>query len=120
MKPKTVQLLHYITGLGILVAGGIHLATVFLLSPYEASMSFDGHPLSVMAVYRNILLAATLQALLVLVAFHGFNGLRTILSELYQGPTYLKLVNIVVFIAAAVVVIYGTRTIVIANILGNM
>ncbi|MCS7209910.1 MAG: hypothetical protein NZ874_10110, partial [Fimbriimonadales bacterium] len=92
---------------------------VFLLSPYEASMSFDGHPLSVIAVYRNLFLAATLQALLVLVAFHGFNGLRTILSELHQGPTYLKLLNAVVIAAAAVVVVYGTRTIVIAHLLGN-
>lgn len=117
MREKTVQLLHYITGIGILVAGAIHLATVFLLSPYEASMVFDGHPFSVIAVYRNILLAASLQALLIFVAFHGFNGVRTILSELYQGKTYLRVVNIAVTVAALAVVIYGTRTIVIAHLL---
>ncbi|MCS7137425.1 MAG: hypothetical protein NZ941_03540, partial [Candidatus Caldarchaeum sp.] len=65
MRMKTIQLLHYLTGFGILVSGGIHLATVFLLSPYEESMAFDGHPLSVISVYRNLFLAASLQALLV-------------------------------------------------------
>lgn len=120
MRMKTIQLLHYITGLGILVSGAIHLVTVFLLSPYEESMSFDGHPFSVIAVYRNLFLAASLQALLVFTAFHGFNGLRTILSELHQGRTYLKLVNIAVLLAALIVVIYGTRTIVIAHLLGNL
>jgi hypothetical protein len=44
MREKNIMLLHYITGILILVAGGIHLSTVFLLSPYEESMKFDSSP----------------------------------------------------------------------------
>ncbi|MCS6769853.1 MAG: succinate dehydrogenase [Candidatus Caldarchaeum sp.] len=119
MKEKTVMLLHYITGLGIIVAGGIHLATVFLLSPYHLSMEFDNNPFAVLSVYRNILLAGTLEVLLVLVAFHGFNGLRVVLQELYQGKTYTKAVNIIVSVVAVALVVYGTRTILIAHQLGQ-
>ncbi|MEM0384158.1 MAG: hypothetical protein QXV27_04875 [Candidatus Caldarchaeum sp.] len=115
MKEKTIMLLHYITGLGIIIAGGVHLATVFLLSPYHLSMEFDNHPFAVLNVYRNVLLASSLEALLVLVAFHGFNGLRVILQELYQGKTYTMAVNIMVFVVAAALVVYGTRTILIAH-----
>jgi succinate dehydrogenase hydrophobic anchor subunit len=120
MREKNIMLLHYITGILILVAGGIHLSTVFLLSPYEESMKFDSSPLSVMSVYRNVLLAGSLEALLILVAFHGFNGLRVILQELHQGKTYKKAVSLAVTIVALALVVYGTRTILIAHQLANL
>jgi succinate dehydrogenase hydrophobic anchor subunit len=85
MREKNVMLLHYITGILILVAGGIHLSTVFLLSPYEESMKFDSSPLAV------------------------------ILQELHQGKTYKKAVSLAVTIVALALVVYGTRTILIAH-----
>lgn len=119
IREKNLMLLHYITGVLILVAGGVHLSTVFLLSPYEESMKFDSSPFAVMSVYRNVLLAGSLEALLLLVAFHGFNGLRVILQELYQGKTYKKAVSLAVTIVALALVVYGTRTILIAHQLAS-
>ncbi len=120
MKEKNIMLLHYITGLAIIIAGGIHLATVFLVSPYHLSMEFDNHPFAVLSVYRNLLLAGSLEALLILVTFHGFNGLRIILQELYQGKTYSKLVTLLLTVIGLAVVVYGTRTILIAHQLAKL
>ena len=114
VSERTIMLLHYITGIGILVAGGIHIATVFLTAPVKENLMFDAGPFSVINIYRNAILAASLEALLIMVAFHGFNGLRVILLELYQGKTWEKIVTWVLIVIALVVVIYGTRTILLA------
>ncbi|GBC69134.1 hypothetical protein HRbin01_00827 [archaeon HR01] len=116
-REARIMMLHYITGLVIIVAGAIHLATVFLVSPYEESLRFDNTPWSVINVYRNSLLAGSLEALLLAVAFHGFNGLRVILLELHQGRTWTRAVNVAVTVAAIAVVINGTKTIFIASML---
>ncbi|MEM2237326.1 MAG: hypothetical protein QXR26_04235 [Candidatus Caldarchaeum sp.] len=120
MREKNLMLLHYITGLGIIIFGGIHLATVFLLSPYHASMEFDNNPFAVLSVYRNVLLAGSLEGLLILVTFHGFNGLRVILQELHQGKTYTRAVSLLLTIVGIAVVVYGTRTILIAHQLASL
>ena len=41
-----------------------------------------------MMVYRNILLAVTLELLLVFVDYHALNGVRIILIEFHQGTTW--------------------------------
>ncbi len=114
VSERTLMLIHYLTGLGILVAGAVHIGTVFLTAPVKENLEFSGSPFSVMGVYRNAILAASLEALLLFVAFHAFNGLRVILIELYQSPRWERAVTWILTVAALLVVIYGTRTILIA------
>ena len=113
MKESTKMLLHYATGLGIVVAGGVHLFTVFLTGPYVQNLAFS----SVMMVYRNILLAVTLELLLVFVDYHALNGLRIILIEFHQGTTWERGVSWVLAVVGILLLVYGTRTILIANAL---
>jgi succinate dehydrogenase / fumarate reductase, membrane anchor subunit len=120
MREKNIMLLHYITGILILVAGGIHPLNSLPPQPLRGEHEVRQLPLAVMSVYRNVLLAGSLEALLILVAFHGFNGLRVILQELHQGKTYKKAVSLAVTIVALALVVYGTRTILIAHQLANL
>ena len=113
MKESTRMLLHYATGLGILVAGGVHLFTVFLTGPYIQNLAFS----SIIMVYRNILLAVTLELLLVFVDYHALNGVRIILIEFHQGTNWERGVSWVLCVAGILLLIYGTRTILIANAL---
>ncbi len=113
MKESTRMLLHYATGLGIVIAGGVHLFTVFLTGPYVQNLAFS----SVMMVYRNILLAVTLELLLLFVDYHALNGVRIILIEFHQGAIWERGVSWVLAVAGLLLLIYGTRTILIANAL---
>jgi len=114
VSERTIMLIHYLTGLGILIAGAVHLGTVFLTAPVDQNLEFSNAPFAVINVYRNGLLAVTLEALLLMVAFHGFNGIRVILIELHQSPRWERGVTWVVALIALLVAIYGTRTILIA------
>ena len=71
MKESTKMLLHYITGFGILIAGGVHLFTIFLTGSYAQALAFSGFPFSVIAVYRNLVFALTLELLLIFVDYHA-------------------------------------------------
>jgi len=113
MRESTKMLLHYVTGFGILVAGGVHLFTVFLTGPYVQNLAFG----SVMAVYRNIILAATLELLLIFVDYHALNGIRVILIEFHQGEKLERGVSWILAVAGILLLLYGTRTILIANAL---
>jgi len=42
MKESARMLLHYATGLGIAIAGGVHLFTVFVAGPYVQNLAFGG------------------------------------------------------------------------------
>ena len=117
MKESTKMLLHYITGLGIVIVGGVHLFTVFLTGSYVQSLAFSGGPFSVTAVYRNLVLALTLELLLVFVDYHALNGIRVILIEFHQGTTWERGVAWVLAVTGILLLIYGTRTILIANAL---
>jgi succinate dehydrogenase hydrophobic anchor subunit len=107
------MLLHYATGLGILVAGGVHLATVFLTGPYLQNLAFA----SVLAVYKNLILATTLELLLLFVDYHALNGIRVILIEFHQGAGWERGVSWILAVAGILLLVYGTRTILIANAL---
>jgi succinate dehydrogenase hydrophobic anchor subunit len=111
------MLLHYITGLGIVIVGSVHLFTVFLTGSYFQNLAFSGGPYSVIAVYRNVILAATLELLLVFVDYHALNGIRIILIEFHQGPAWERGVSWILAVTALLLLIYGTRTILIANAL---
>lgn len=65
--------------------------------------------------YKNIFYAILLETILVLIAIHGFNGLRIILLEFRQNELWEKSVNISVIIAMIGIIAFGTRTIIIAN-----
>ena len=65
--------------------------------------------------YKNVFYAILLESILVLIAIHGFNGLRIILLELRQNEIWEKAVTIFTFIAMVGIIAYGTRTIIVAN-----
>jgi succinate dehydrogenase hydrophobic anchor subunit len=111
------MLLHYITGFGILVAGGTHLFTVFLTGSYSQSLAFAGSPFSVISVYRNLVLALTLELLLIFVDYHALNGIRVILIEFHQGTRWERGVAWILAVTGILLFVYGTRTILIANAL---
>lgn len=117
MKESTKMLLHYVTGLGIVIAGGVHLFTVFLTGSYFQNLAFTGGAFSVIAVYRNLVLAATLELLLIFVDYHALNGIRVILIEFHQGTQWERGVSWILTVTGILLLIYGTRTILIANAL---
>ena len=117
MRESTKMFLHYATGLGIVIVGGIHLFTVFLTGPYLQNLAFTGGPYSVLAVYKNIILAATLELLLLFVDYHALNGIRVILIEFHQGTKWERGVSWILAVTGILLLVYGTRTILIANAL---
>jgi succinate dehydrogenase hydrophobic anchor subunit len=117
MRESTRMLLHYVTGLGIVNAGGVHLFTVFLTGPYLQNLAFSGGAYSVIEVYKNVILASTLELLLLFVDYHALNGIRVILIEFHQGESWERGVSWILTVAGILLLIYGTRTILIANAL---
>jgi succinate dehydrogenase / fumarate reductase membrane anchor subunit len=111
------MLLHYISGIGILITGAVHLALIFFSGSYKENISFDNGAFSVIEMYRNFAFVLTIELLLVFVAFHAFNGLRVILIELYQGKRWEMYVNWVLTTLATFLVIYGTRTVFLARLI---
>ena len=59
--------------------------------------------------------AILLELILILISVHGFNGLRVILLEIKQGPTYEKIVSYGCIAAMAILIAYGSRTIIMTN-----
>ena len=109
------MLFHYITGLGILIVGGIHLFTVFLTGSYSQNLMFIGGAYSVIAIYKSPIFAITLELLLIFVDYHALNGIRVILIEFHQGQTWERGVFWILTLAGLLLLVYGTRTILIAN-----
>ncbi|MGH9992212.1 MAG: succinate dehydrogenase [Nitrososphaera sp.] len=67
---------------------------------------------------KNIPYAILLESILVLIAIHGFNGLRIILLELRQSKAWEDGVTVLTIAAMMAIVAYGTRTVIVANGLG--
>lgn len=111
------MLLHYVTGIGIVIAGGVHIFTVFFTGPYLQNLTFNGGPYSVIAIYRNMLLAISLELLLIFVDYHALNGIRVILIEFHQGTNWERGVSWILTLTGILLLLYGTRTILIANAL---
>lgn len=110
MKESALMLLHYITGILIIVLGAIHLATHSFLG--VEGYSFSLQYISVIERYTNPFFAITLELLLVTIAYHGLNGTRVVLLELKQGKLWDKVVNWLVIVIGILVVAYGTRTVI--------
>ena len=120
MSERRLVLLHYVTGLGILITGAVHIWVVFFTVPldqtiWETTMLFDNHPFSIMSVYRNALLASTLWLLLVFTTFHAMNGIRVIIMELIPNERVMRAAKWLLIALGVFLVVYGTRTILIAH-----
>ena len=70
---------------------------------------------NVIANYEMIGYAILLELILILISVHGFNGLRVILLEMRQGPTYEKAVSYGCIAAMVALVAYGSRTIIMTS-----
>lgn len=105
--------IHYITGIGALFVVAVHII-MRLIMPFSMSLEYE----NVIANYQNIAYAVLLESILVLIAIHGFNGLRIILLELRQNIAWENGVTIFTLVAMIAIVAYGTRTIITANGLG--
>jgi succinate dehydrogenase hydrophobic anchor subunit len=119
VSERRLVLLHYVTGLGILITGAVHIWVVFFTVPldqtiWETTMLFDNHPFSIMSVYRNALLASTLWLLLVFTTFHAMNGIRVIIMELIPYERVMRATKWLLIALGVFLVVYGTRTILIA------
>jgi len=120
VSERRLMLLHYVTGLGILITGAVHIWVVFFTVPldqtiWETTMLFDNHPFAILSVYRNALLASTLWLLLVFTTFHAMNGIRVIIMELIPDEGVTRAAKWLLIALGVFLVVYGTRTILIAH-----
>ena len=113
IRESQIMKIHYATGIAALFVVAVHIM-MRLVVPFGMSLSYD----NVIANYHNVPYAVLLESILVLIAIHGFNGLRIILIELRQGKGWEGGVTILSIAATMAVIGYGTRTILIASGLG--
>lgn len=98
--------IHYGTALGAVVLVAVHI--LFRLTmDYSASLQYE----NVIANYHFLPYALMLELILILLSVHGFNGLRVILLELKQGRSYENAVTYGCVAAMAILILYGSRTI---------
>ncbi|MEW5839717.1 MAG: succinate dehydrogenase [Thermoproteota archaeon] len=110
MKESEIMKIHYITGIAALVVVAVHIM-MRLVMPYNLSLEYE----NVVANYHNLPYVVLLESILVLIAIHGFNGLRVILLEMRQGKNWEGFVTMVTIAATIGIIGYGTRTIIVAN-----
>ena len=110
LKESQIMKIHYITGIAAIFVVALHIM-MRLVVPFEQSLEYD----YIIANYKNILYVLILEAILVLISVHGFNGIRIILLELRQNRAWENMVTVVTISAMIGLVAYGTRTIILAN-----
>ena len=110
LRESQIMKIHYITGIAALFVVAVHIM-MRLIMPYSLSLEYE----NVIANYHNVPYIVLLESILVLIAIHGFNGLRIILLELRQSKAWEDGITILTIAAMMAVVAYGTRTIIIAN-----
>ncbi|MGZ5500369.1 MAG: succinate dehydrogenase [Nitrososphaeraceae archaeon] len=110
LRESQIMKIHYFTGVAALFVVAIHIM-MRLIMPFNMSLEFE----NVILNYKNIFYALLLESILILIAIHGFNGLRIILLEIRQTLIWERAVNILVIVAMIGIIAYGTRTIIIAN-----
>jgi succinate dehydrogenase / fumarate reductase, membrane anchor subunit len=113
LQERQIMRIHYITGLGALFVVAVHIL-MRLIVPYHMSLQFS----NVIANYHNFSYAVLLESILVLLAIHGFNGLRVILLEFRQKSSWENGVTVFTIVAMIAIIAFGTRTIIVANGLG--
>lgn len=110
LKESQIMKIHYITGIAAIFVVALHII-MRLVIPFEQSLEYD----YIIANYKNIVYVLILEAILVLISVHGFNGIRIILLELRQNRAWENMVTVVTISAMIGLVAYGTRTIILAN-----
>jgi len=113
LRESQIMKIHYITGIGALFTVAVHIM-MRLIIPYHTSLQYT----NVIANYHNIPYAILLEVVLVLIAIHGFNGLRIILIELRQTKRWEDSITLFSITAMIAIIAFGTRTIIIASGLG--
>ena len=110
IRESHIMKIHYLTALVAVGFVIIHIM-VRVMQGFSDSLLFD----NVIANYKSIPYAVVLEAMLILISVHGFNGLRIILLELKQGSTYENAVTYGCLAAMIVLIAYGSRTIIMAS-----
>jgi len=110
MRESHIMKIHYLTALVAVGFVIIHIM-VRVTQGFSDSLLFD----NVIANYKSIPYAVVLEAMLILISVHGFNGLRIILLELKQGSTYENAVTYGCLAAMIILIAYGSRTIIMAT-----
>jgi succinate dehydrogenase / fumarate reductase membrane anchor subunit len=110
MKESRLMLIQYATAVVAVALVSVHLIMQGVIYPYATAISFS----NMLSIYRNGFYAIFLEALLVVVLVHGFNGVRIILHELRQSAPWTTWVDLGTVVAIVASVAYGTRTIVLA------
>ena len=113
LHESQIMKIHYITAIAALFVVAVHIL-MRLIMPYSMSLQYE----NVVVNYHNIAYALLLESILVLIAIHGFNGLRVILLEFRQNKIWESGITIFTITAMIAIIAYGTRTIIIANQLG--
>ncbi|KAF6243522.1 succinate dehydrogenase [Nitrosopumilus sp. b1] len=106
MRESTIMKIHYGTALGAVALVAVHIL-FRLTQDFSQSLEYE----SVIANYQFLPYAGMLEIILILLSIHGFNGLRVILLEFKQGPSYEKAVSYGCVAAMIAVIAYGSRTI---------
>lgn len=110
MKESRLMLVQYATAVAAVALVSVHLIMQGVIYPYATAISFN----NILSIYRNGFYAIFLEALLVVVLVHGFNGVRIILHEFRQTKPWSMWVDAGTVIAIIVTVAYGTRTVILA------
>ena len=110
MKESRLMLIQYATAIVAVALVAIHLIMQGVIYPYATAISFS----NILSIYRNGFYAIFLEALLVVVLVHGFNGVRIILHEFRQTAPWSMWVDMGTLLAIVVSVAYGTRTVILA------
>ena len=110
MRESHIMKIHYLTALIAVALVIVHIM-VRVTQGFSDSLLFD----NVIANYQFIPYAIVLEAILILIAVHGFNGLRVILLEVKQGRAYENAVTYGCLAAMIVLIAYGSRTIIMAS-----
>ncbi len=110
MRESTMMKIHYGTALAAVALVAIHVL-MRMTTGFAESLQYE----TVLANYKFLPYALMLELILILLSIHGFNGLRVILLELKQGPTYEKAVSYGCLGAMFVLIAYGSRTIIMTN-----
>lgn len=113
LRESIIMRIHYATALGAVVLVAIHILFRFTNDSFAASLTYE----NVIANYQLISYAILLELILILITVHGFNGLRGILLEYRSGKIYEKMVNYGSLISMVALIAYGSRTIILANMM---
>jgi len=110
IRESHIMKIHYLTALVAVALVIVHIM-VRVTQGFSDSLLFD----NVIANYQFIPYAIVLEAILILISVHGFNGLRVILLEVKQGRVYENAVTYGCLAAMIVLIAYGSRTIIMAS-----